>query len=425
MSNPPPSSDASASQGPPALPVNTDPWNLRDILTFLPTPLRQLVNNILGHCRVACSEDVEGANAITRELSTLLQQLVEAIDNELQSSLDSNLCSGLRTSSDFQGQNLLGRLAEGINRHFKERPKTMVISADADMQSAAFASRSIKECFLRLVELLSTDEDRAGNIATLTIELMDTEVDPEIALRTAIFEHISRHVVASFKQPDNRWEVTIDGEVWIRGSSGSNAHLAPKVLEVASAALAAAACGELENFDGANCCLCQYSVFELANGIVTFDAREMKCECKLTIHSKCSAIDWFIEKKSNTCPVCSYDFSDEFSVDIKAYLDHDQLNGPMGIAVRWMKPHNLRLAALNLLATLPQKTPLGGSIASALLWSCLDASSDIVDAALSSERLFAAIEEVPNVQVVQCCGAVLKALKSAETEDTRSKMARV
>ena len=103
------------------------------------------------------------------------------------------------------------------------------------------------------------------------------------------------------------------------------------------------------------------------NGIVELDAREMKCEGRHTVHSNCLGVtgvmDRFVEKKHNTCPNCRHDFSDFFSTDIEANLEHRQPNG-IEIIAHWSKPPNLRLAALNLLAQLPHETPLGHSTAS-------------------------------------------------------------
>ncbi len=65
-----------------------------------------------------------------------------------------------------------------------------------DMQSAAAAARDIKACFTRFIELLSSDEDRADNVAALTICLMDTDGDAETSMRFAFLDIISRRVVA-------------------------------------------------------------------------------------------------------------------------------------------------------------------------------------------------------------------------------------
>jgi hypothetical protein len=206
MSNTPPQ-DAPASNAPGN---PNDPWNLRRILDALPPPLQQLftqpLTDIMHTCRSACSDSVESANAVTRDLERLLQCLVSAVDAELQS----NSQSDIRTSGE--SWHLLGRLVDGINRHFEIRPRIIFVSEDADMQSAAAAARGIKGCFTRLIELLSSEEDHEANVAALTIYLMDTDGDAETSMRFAFLDIISRRVVA-VKRPSQRWHVTIDGEV--------------------------------------------------------------------------------------------------------------------------------------------------------------------------------------------------------------------
>ncbi len=203
MSSTPPQ-DAPASDAPG---TPNDPWNLRNILSTLSPALQQLLTqpltDIMSTGHSACSDSVESANAITRDLERLLQRLVAAVDTELQS----NSHSDLRTSSE--SWHLLGRLVESINRHFQIRPRIMFVSEDADMQSAASAARGIKACFTRLIQLLSSDEDRAANVAAFTIYLMDTDGDAETAMRFAFLDIISRRVVA-VKRPSQRWHVTID-----------------------------------------------------------------------------------------------------------------------------------------------------------------------------------------------------------------------
>ncbi len=76
----------------------------------------------------------------------------------------------------------------------------MFNSADAETLSAAAAARGIAERFTRLIELLSLEEERAGNVAEFSIVLMDSEDDEEISMRLAILESISRHIVASYEQ---------------------------------------------------------------------------------------------------------------------------------------------------------------------------------------------------------------------------------
>ena len=136
MSNAPPS-DAAATQAP-ALPHgDADPWNWQGALASLPPPLQNLLNDIMRNCHAACSDSTETANAVTRELHSLLLRLVAAVDGELQS----NPGSSLRTSS--YSWRLLGKLVEGTNHHFQIRPRIMFTSQDADLQSAAAAARGL------------------------------------------------------------------------------------------------------------------------------------------------------------------------------------------------------------------------------------------------------------------------------------------
>jgi hypothetical protein len=137
-------------------------------LASVPPPLQLLLNDIMRSCHAACCDSTETANSVTRELHRLLRQLVAVIDGELQS----NPCSGLQTCSD--SWRLLGRLVEGINHHFQIRPRIVFISKDVDTQSAAAAARGIKDCFTRFIELLSTDDELAGNVDDFTILLMDS-----------------------------------------------------------------------------------------------------------------------------------------------------------------------------------------------------------------------------------------------------------
>ncbi len=49
-------------------------------------------------------------------------------------------------------------------------------------------------------------------------------------------------------------------------------------MKFASAAVAAAACDGLEDFDDASCAICMLSLFEKqSDGSIHIDAREMKC----------------------------------------------------------------------------------------------------------------------------------------------------
>ena len=176
MSNPPPS-DSPASRSPGTPRRDDAQRNLERILETLPHELQQLLSEIMCICHSLSSDDTEFANAITRDVYSLLQQMVAAIEAELES----HPSSDLRTSSD--SWHLLGRLVDAINRHFQIRPRIMFVSEDADMQSAAAAARGIKACFTRFIELLSSDEDRAANVAAFTICLMDTDGDAETSIR--------------------------------------------------------------------------------------------------------------------------------------------------------------------------------------------------------------------------------------------------
>jgi hypothetical protein len=152
----------------------------------------------------------------------------------------------------------------GINHHFQIRPRIMFTSQDADLQSATAAARGIKDCFTRFIELLSTDDERAGNVDDFTIFLMDSEDDAETSMRFAFLNMMSKRVVA-IKRPGQRWDATIDGET-VRlnedcNLSGPNDVIAP-ILQFASAAVVAAACGGLEAFDDANRTICLCAMFE-------------------------------------------------------------------------------------------------------------------------------------------------------------------
>jgi hypothetical protein len=127
-----------------------DPCNSQGASVGLPLPLQQLLNDITRHCHAECSCDVQAANAVTRDLQKLLQQLVAAIDRELRS----NPNCDARTSSN--SKLLLGWLVDAINHHFQYRPRIFFNSADADVQSAAAAARGIKKCFSQIIDMLST-----------------------------------------------------------------------------------------------------------------------------------------------------------------------------------------------------------------------------------------------------------------------------
>jgi hypothetical protein len=63
--------------------ADDDPWNLRRILDSLPHELQQLLSEIMRTCHSLCSDHTEAANAVTRDVYRLLQQLVAAIEAEL------------------------------------------------------------------------------------------------------------------------------------------------------------------------------------------------------------------------------------------------------------------------------------------------------------------------------------------------------
>jgi hypothetical protein len=376
-------------------------------LAGLPSPLQHLLNEIMHNCHAACSDSTETANAVTRELHSLLLRLVAAIDGELQSNPGS-----LRISSE--SWRLLGRMEEGINYHFQIRPRIMFPCQDADLQSAAAAARGIKDCITRFIELLSTDDERVGNLENLTIFLMYSEDDAEISMRFAFLDMMSIHVEA-IKRPGRGWDATFDGET-VRLSedcsvSGSNAIIAP-VLQFASAAVAAAVCGGLEDFDDANCTICLCAMFEgRGDGSVAINARVMKCDGKHAFHPQC-ARGWFVNAKHSICPCCRHDFSGLLCDDIAASHEHQV---EPGFTVHWSKPLHLRLAALKMLLQLPQETPLGITVASALLWSCFDDDAGIAHVALRCGRLSVAIEDMPQGHIEPWCARLIQKFTVAET----------
>jgi hypothetical protein len=113
-------------------------------------------------------------------------------------------------------------------------------------------------------------------------------------------------------------------------------------------------------------------------------------------------------------------------MNIEANLEHNIKLNEGEPLLQWMQNPNVRLAALNMLAKLPKETPLGVVVASALLWSCIGVSPGIPNAALSTERLSAAFEIVPEAERVVFIHAVLKSLKTAvDADGTAYHMTRV
>ena len=280
----------------------------------------------------------------------------------------------------------------------------MFTSQDADTQSAAAAARGIKDSFTRFVELISTDDARASSVAAFTIFLMDSVEDAEKSMRFTLLDSISRRVVA-VQRPGQSWDAVIDGEsVRLNDdcrSFGCNTLIAP-VLEfapAAAAAAAAAASGGLDDFDDAKCSICLCTLFESrSDGSVDISARELKCLGRHTFHSQC-ARGWFVTGKHTNCPCCRHEFSGLFCSDIAATLQHEVEPDGTGFSVHWNNPPDQRLAALSVLMPLPPETPLGRTIASALLWSCFDDAAGIANAVLRCGRLYVAILDLPQEMI--------------------------
>ena len=417
MSNPPPS-DAPASEAPGTPNGGRDPWNLRRILDSLPPLLQQLLNDIMRTCSSACSDSTEAANAVTRELQSLLQQLVAAIDTELHS----NPSSDVRTSSEHW--HLLGQLVDGINHHFLIRPRIMFVGEDVDMQSAAAAARGIKGCFTRFIELMSSDEDRGANVAAFAIHLMDTDGDAETSMRFAFLDIISRRVVA-VKRPSHRWHVTIDDEV---------PHTRMEDDAVSSGFDDVPTPFRKDTHEDVVCAVCTSFLFQKeGDGSIVLLARQLKCPTVVDVtdrspmghrypHVMCEscARRQFIDYKSTVCPHCRHNFQEHLCVDIAAALQHQVCEDE---AVLWTAPPQRRLVALTVLAQLPVETPLSESVAYSVLRSCFDADAGIAAAALRCLRL---LENLPEALIAAgACGALVESLSIAETEETREVIASV
>jgi len=310
---------------------------------------------------------------------------------------------------------LPGGLAEGINLHFHIRPRIMFTGQDAALQSAATAARGIKDGFTRSIEHLSTDDDRAV-FATF---VMNSDGNAEASMRFAFLDLITIRV-AAVKRPGQGWDATVDSESvrLSEGCSASGCHsiaaIAP-VLQFASAAVAAAACGDLENLEDAKCSICLCSLFESSGvGSVSIDAREMKCPGRHTFHAQC-AYRWFVDEKHSSCPYCRHDFSVQFCDCISVSLEHQVEATGSGFTVHWNESPNQRLAALNVLQLLPQETPFGRTTAYALLWSCFDAAAGVADVALRCGRLSLAIEGMQQEEIGLWCSRLVEAFAVAET----------
>jgi hypothetical protein len=271
---------------------------------------------------------------------------------------------------------------------------------------------------------LSSEDDRAGNVASFAIFLMDSDGDAETSMRFSFVDLITRRV-AAVKRPGREWDATVDGET-VRLEEGvsacdCNAAIAP-VLQFASAAVSAAACGDLEDFDDAKCSICLCASFDSSNdGGVGIDVREMKCPGRHTFHSQC-ARRWFVDEKHSSCPYCRHDFSGLFCDRIAATLQHQVVVTGTGSTVRWnTRSPNQRLAALNVLLLLPQETPLESTIASALLWSCFDAAAG--DTVLCCGRLSLASEGMLQGEIRLWCSKLVDVFAAAETDAMRHNVA--
>ncbi len=87
-------------------------------------------------------------------------------------------------------------------------------------------------------------------------------------------------------------------------------------------------------------------------------------------------------------------------------------------SVSWIKAPNQRLAALNVLSHLPTETPLGDSIASALLLSCLDAATSIAHAALCSGWMSSAIDGRTIEEIMPFCKRLVELVGTANAGES-------
>jgi hypothetical protein len=109
-----------------------------------------------------------------------------------------------------------------------------------------------------LITLRSTSRQTFKNSEATqaeTAQLMDSEDDAEIAMRLAVLDSISRHIVASTEQTGKIWHIKVEDEIFDRGSTDSIALAGPEVMKFAYAA--AAACDGFEKFEDALCDICR------------------------------------------------------------------------------------------------------------------------------------------------------------------------
>jgi hypothetical protein len=97
-------------------------------------------------------------------------------------------------------------------------------------------------------------------------------------------------------------------------------------------------------------------------------------------------------------PHCRHSFFEHLCVDIATALQHQVHEDG---SVVWTASPQRRLAALNVLAQLPEETPLSDSVAYGVLRSCLVAEADVAAAALRSGRLSVAIEVIPRAEAME------------------------
>jgi hypothetical protein len=214
---------------------------------------------------------------------------------------ESNSHSDIRTSSG--SWHLLGRLVECINRHFQIRPRIKFVSENLDIQSASAAARGIKGCCTRLIELLSSEEDRAANVGAFAIYLMDNDGDSETSMRFAFLDVISWRVVAA-----KRWHVTIDEEEVARSCRRDDGFDdVPTPFRK-------------DNFGDLECAICGDPLFaKEGDGSVVLLARHIKCPTVVDVtgrtptclrfpHVTCDscARRHFVEHKQTSCPHCCH-----------------------------------------------------------------------------------------------------------------------
>jgi hypothetical protein len=98
------------------------------------------------------------------------------------------------------------------------------------------------------------------------------------------------------------------------------------------------------------------------------------------------------------CPHCRRSFREHLCIDIATALQHQVHEDG---SVVWTAARQRRLAALNVVAQLPEETLLSDSIAYGVLRSCLVAEVDVAAAALRSGRLSVAIEVIPRAEAME------------------------